>query len=48
MIEKTAQEYEVLIAIALIYVCVALSANLIMGRIERMTRVPGFISKGGK
>ena len=48
MIEKTAQEYEVLIAVALIYITVALSANLIMGTIERMTRVPGFISKGGK
>ncbi len=48
MIEKTAQEYEVLIAIALIYISVALSANLIMGTIEKMTRVPGFISKGSK
>jgi glutamate/aspartate transport system permease protein len=48
MIEKTAQEYEILIVVALMYMTLALSANFIMGMIERSTRIPGFISKGGK
>jgi glutamate/aspartate transport system permease protein len=51
VIEKTAQEYEVLIVVALMYMGIALTANLVMGYIEKTTRIPGLViakQKGGK
>lgn len=46
MIEKTAQEYEILIAVALIYAFFAISAYLISSFLEKKLRLPGMI--GGK